>query len=52
LAREPHPAIMKAIDMLRSKNPKASDAEIRALFVQLCHEDEAFAKIVADDWEG
>jgi hypothetical protein len=34
---------------LRHKNAKATEDELRALFVQLCREDEALAEIVADD---
>ena len=49
MAREPDPKIIKAIESLRHKNSKATVDELRALFVQLCREDEILAKIVADD---
>jgi hypothetical protein len=47
LAHQPNPKIIKAIETLRQKNPKATEDELRALFVQLCRKNEAFAELVA-----
>ena len=49
MAHEPNPKIIKAIERLRNKNPKATEDELCALFVKLCREDGVLAEIVADD---
>ena len=49
LVHEPNPKVIKAIERLRNRNPKATEDELCALFVKLCNEDEALADIVVDD---